>query len=162
MTCLGRPTKPTVTGCSCRRKRLGLSPTSRAPGTGGRCLGGMCLGAPPCPAPGGEKPAFWPKPVHPSSCLISPLFFFPDPSSSTAPRNGTRGPSLPCRWPVLWPFGGISQDNTVFFPPRLLPARQNVHPGCQPLLSPCGECVQPSDHLKFKRNPGLLVSVSRV
>ena len=88
---------------------------SRAPGAGGRSLGGTRLGAPPPPPPGGEKPAF--RPVCSSFQLsISPPFFFPDPSPSTGPRNGTRGPSLPRRCPVPWPFGASHRPIRCFFP----------------------------------------------
>ena len=123
--------------------------------------------------PRGDTPGCTPRPhregrsllsgpsVHPFSCLFHLLSSF-----LTLPRAQAQemAPGVPrCHAGALshGPSGHLTGQYGVSSP-RLLPARRHGHPGCQPSLSPCGKRVRPSDHLKFKRNPGLLVSVSRI
>lgn len=126
-----------VQGARCR----GQEPRADTPG---------CTSPPP---PGGEKPAFWPKSAHPFSCLVSPLFFFPDPSPSTGPRNGTSGPSLPCRWPVLWPFGASHRTIRCFFPKA--PARSQAWASRVPALAlTLREACSTLRPFKIQKKPG--------
>lgn len=118
-------------------------------------------GCTPPPPPGGEKPAFWPKSVHPFSCLFHHFSSFLTPPRAQVQEMAPGVPHCHAGGLSYGPSGHLTGQYGILSP-RLLPTRRHGHPGCQPSLSPYGKRVQPSDHLKFKRNPGLLVSVSRI
>ena len=125
-------------------------PGCQAQGAG--ASGGHTWVHPPAPTRRGEA-CFLAQVCSSFQLSISPLFFFPDPSPSTGPRNGTRGPSLPCRWPVLWPFGASHRPIRYFIPkaPAHSPAWASRVPALALTLREACSTLRP---FKIQKKPG--------
>lgn len=157
----GDPQSPRVTGAATEEKGWGCHqrPGRQAQGAG---ASGDVLGCTSLPCNWEEKPAFWPKPVHLFQLpYFTSFFFFPDPLLEHSSKKWHQGSLTAMQMACPVALRGYLTGQYSDFSPKAPARHRYVHPGCQPCYHSRGECVQPSDHLKFKRNPGLLVSVSR-